>query len=201
MSDSAHFSLLWLCQETKLMILELWTTMVCVQKTTTQFRSQCLVWSANFWIYWTIVLWRRQLYHDCTLNTISSNAWDFRSGCWQHQWWAVISASWCHSAHSTWTRGLFETHVSQMHHLMLLVTLPCQPVVLTSRCPTTFFGDTWKPECMQTNLTLGSWKSTSGPKLGPLTDVICEKLVNCLIMIAGMHCMLGRALRKHIFLK
>jgi hypothetical protein len=46
-----------------------------------------------------------------------------------------------------------ETHVSQMHYFMLLVTLPIQPGLLTSLCPTTFWGHL-KAKCMQPNLML-----------------------------------------------
>jgi len=131
--------------------------------------------SANFWNYWTIVLWRRQLYSDHKLNVTSSNAGDFRSGCWSHQWWAVVSARQCHSSHSPWTSVLFETLVSQKHYFMLFVTLSVQPGTLTSLCPTTFWGH-WKAKCMKPNLMLRELNEHIKAKITAIDKCLCEQL-------------------------
>jgi hypothetical protein len=54
----------------------------------------------------------------CKLSMTLSNAED-RTRYWQLWWWAVVSASQCHWAHSMCTNTLFETHVSWMHYVML----------------------------------------------------------------------------------
>lgn len=69
-------------------------------ETSTHFENHRLLWSVSSWNYWTVLLWRRQLYSDHNPNLILSSVGDKNWMLW-HQWWGLFSARWCHRIHGT----------------------------------------------------------------------------------------------------